>query len=178
MAHVPAHVEDALAEALRGAATAGRWDVVAHLAGSVACSPEVAPVVKAAFAEAPAVTGPIGTNPAAAAVRSPELPASAAGVGWFCTTSTESLDTGAHASLCARTRALCDVGRGSVLTSGVATGPCRAQRTAACITFVDRLQQDTHYICFAAFSHCEDMRPFLARKKLDVSDISDCGPVK
>lgn len=31
-AHVPAHVEDALAEALRGAAAAGRWDVVAQLA--------------------------------------------------------------------------------------------------------------------------------------------------
>ncbi len=32
MAHVPAHVDDALAEALRGAAAAGRWDVVALLA--------------------------------------------------------------------------------------------------------------------------------------------------
>ncbi len=36
MAHVSAHVEDALAEALRGAAAAGRWDVVAQLAGELA----------------------------------------------------------------------------------------------------------------------------------------------
>ncbi len=119
-------------------------------------------------------SAPLPTPPEPVPPQPPRLPARAAGVGWFCIKSMQS----EHVSTCVRTRSACDLGRNRFLKSGLTYTPCLAQATAACFTFVNRLEQSESYDCSATIEACEQQRAYGLKQKADVSDVSDCGPVK